>query len=201
MPPSEIILDPRGDLRLKVGKESDGETDYGQVTFLTCSRALARASPVFDRMLYGNFCESRPADGSWAVTLPEDKPKAVGILLQLSHARFHEVSRALSVDEIYDLIVATNYYDCTPLVVPWMGLLMPSIDTILTTPTTSDLSIPKMLWVSWELGLKEGFEDLARKFLNESKGQWTSDEIQKEVQSPPDILGMSMKARPLIPGT
>lgn len=195
MSSKEVILDSRGDIRLRVGKP---DSEDGQITFLVCSRALARVSPVFDRMLYGNFAESKAnsgaGDGSgsdWTVTLLEDKPQPMHIFLELAHANFQQMPKPLSVDEIYDLTVLTNYYDCTQLVVPWMGMSMPSIDRIMSVPTTPDstISLSKMLWVTWELGLQEAFNDLSRKLLMESAGQWSADEVQMDVQTPPDILG------------
>lgn len=194
--PSEIIIDPRGDVRLRVGRNQD---DQSEVTFLACSRALARASPVLDRMLYGNFLESKEnskandrADG-WTVHLPEDKPQPIRILLHLAHAQFHEIRDSLSIDKVYELTKLTHYYDATRLVVPWMGRLMPSIEDVLTSPVAaSDTSIPKMLWVSWELGLKDAFVDLSRKLLMESKGHWSAEETAEQVQTPPGVLGASM---------
>lgn len=193
---SEVIIDPRGDIRLRVGQDQDGQK---QVTFLACSRALARASPVFDRMLYGSFLESKAnskaadRDGDWTVDLPEDKPQPMRILLHLAHARFHEIHDSLSIDEVYELTKLTHYYDATRLVVPWMGRLMPSIEDVLTSPVAeSDTSIPKMLWVSWELGLKDAFLDLSRKLLMESKGHWSAEEIAEQVQTPPGVLGASI---------
>ncbi|KAG8407249.1 hypothetical protein J3458_020738 [Metarhizium acridum] len=53
------VINRHGDLRLKVGSpQQAGDTICQSVEFLVCSRALARASPVFDRMLYGAFAEA-----------------------------------------------------------------------------------------------------------------------------------------------
>lgn len=193
---SEIIIDKRGDVRLRVGTDQDGQS---QVTFLACSRALARSSPVLDRMLYGNFleskanCETATGCDEWTVDLPEDKPQPMRVLMHLSHAQFHEIRGALSIDDIYELTALTHYYDNTRLVVPWMGKLMPSIEDILASPAkSSDLSIPKMMWVSWELGLKDAFIDLAHKLMMESRGPWSAEDIRKQVQTPPGILGESI---------
>lgn len=52
-PASPIVLDPDGDLHLAVGTAK-----VNPVRFVVCSRALARASPVFKAMLFGGFSES-----------------------------------------------------------------------------------------------------------------------------------------------
>ncbi|OIW30032.1 hypothetical protein CONLIGDRAFT_632143 [Coniochaeta ligniaria NRRL 30616] len=53
--PDLIIFEEDGDLRLEVGPE--------RMPMIVCPKALARASPVFKRILFGGFAESKPADG------------------------------------------------------------------------------------------------------------------------------------------
>lgn len=84
--PPIVEADPRGDLTLNVGNPSDDPSSSR--CFLVCSRTLARISPVFDRMLYGAFAESRgkhTAEAAWTVDLPEDPPFAFTIFVTISH--------------------------------------------------------------------------------------------------------------------
>ncbi|KAJ0347663.1 hypothetical protein COL154_010775 [Colletotrichum chrysophilum] len=55
IPTPTKILDSKGDLYLVVGSDIRAGDPS---TFLVCSKALARASPVFDKMLFGPFAES-----------------------------------------------------------------------------------------------------------------------------------------------
>lgn len=61
-------IGPHGDFILEVG--SGNGLDASTCNFLVCSRALARASPVFERMLFGSLAESQShgkATEQWAV--------------------------------------------------------------------------------------------------------------------------------------
>jgi hypothetical protein len=84
------IFDPHGDLRLVVGEE--------KAESLVCSRSLARASPIFNKMLFGFFYESKPAKGDRRVELPEDDPYALCFLLNIIHGRFDRVSSSLTAE-------------------------------------------------------------------------------------------------------
>ncbi|KAK9443711.1 nuclear pore protein-like protein [Metarhizium brunneum] len=184
-------IDRHGDLRLKVGSpQQAGDTLCQSVEFLVCSRALARASPVFDRMLYGAFAEaSHNQEGSegWTVELKEDKPAAMEVFLNVAHANFARVPHVLSVDGLYDVAVLTHYYDATRLLAPWVGSWMASI---VEMTRDANVIMPKMLWISWEFGRKEDFIAVARRMLMEAKTPWAMepDSGDDAVQTPPHIV-------------
>jgi hypothetical protein len=182
----DVTIDHRGDLILKVGSAHGSET-----RFKICSRAICRASSVFDRMLYSNFAESRAnsttPEGDWTVDLPSDKPGAMEVLLNISHANFGLVPKILSVDELYDLTVLTHYWDATQMLVPWIARWMASVEEIVSDANTLQ---PKMLWISWELGRKRTFEVTVDRMLMETEGSWSQMSCQMlDVQTPPDIIG------------
>ncbi|KAI0450746.1 hypothetical protein F5B21DRAFT_507932 [Xylaria acuta] len=94
--------------------------DQAPICFCVCSRALARASPVFEQMLYGNFTKKQTkAAGEWVVDLPEDKPSSFELLATISHCYLHQVPRTLSLDQLYDLTMLTHIYDTTRIPVLW----------------------------------------------------------------------------------
>ncbi|KAF4956725.1 hypothetical protein FSARC_11493 [Fusarium sarcochroum] len=166
MSSTNTVFDPRGDIKLCVG-----ETD--PVTFTACSRALARTSPVFDRMLFGRFMESKRSEGEdWVVRLPEDKPAALSLFLRISHGQFDHVPRALSIDDLYDLTVLSNYYDGTRMLEPWIARWMPSVED---NAKMSKTSMAKGLWIAWEFGRKESYARIARRMLMESDGSEIPD--------------------------
>lgn len=182
----DVTIDHRGDLKLKVGSSHGSET-----TFTTCSRAICRASPVFDRMLYSNFSESKAnsttEDGVWCVDLPSDKPAAMQVFLNICHANFSRIPRVLSVDDLYDLTVLTHYWDATEILCPWIARWMASVEDIVNDANTLH---PKMLWISWELGRKRTFEVTVDRMLMETEGSWSQISCQLlDVQTPPDIIG------------
>ncbi|WYZ41224.1 hypothetical protein EsH8_V_000119 [Colletotrichum jinshuiense] len=142
--PSETTeLDCRGDVVFIVGSTADNTPAR---SFRACSRTMARVSPVFDRMLHGNFSESRPAGAGagaaadttmtahsspagttppapakeWVVNLPDDKSDAFDLFASIAHSRFARIPRSLSIDKLYELTVLTHYYDATPMLTPWL---------------------------------------------------------------------------------
>ncbi|KAF4420404.1 hypothetical protein CFRS1_v015485 [Colletotrichum fructicola] len=95
-PTPTTIFDSKGDLHLVVGSDV---RDRDPSTFLVCSKALARASPVFEKMLFGPFAESRSSPESskqepaWVVHLPEDDPDHMEAVLNILHFNFKEIPR------------------------------------------------------------------------------------------------------------
>ncbi|KAH6950941.1 hypothetical protein DER45DRAFT_579134 [Fusarium avenaceum] len=172
---SEVMeIDPRGDIKLCVG-----ETD--PVTFTVCSRALARTSPVFERMLYGNFLEAKKPDhGEWTVTLPEDNATAMSLFLRISHGQFDHIPRTISIDDLYDLTVLSNYYDATRMLEPWVGRWMSSMED---NKKRTKESMAKCLGIAWEFGFQDSFAGTTRRMLMESDG---SDD--PDLQMVPDIV-------------
>ncbi|KAJ1323188.1 armadillo repeat-containing protein 5 [Microdochium nivale] len=91
---STHIIDPRGDLWIS----ASGPGSWGapiSMRMRVCSRALARNSRVFDRMLYGGFAESRghsvsggSAEQTWEVELPDDSARAMKQLFEILHCKF-----------------------------------------------------------------------------------------------------------------
>ena len=178
-----VDFDGHADLVLRVGSGDDSPA-----IFNASSRALARASPVFDRMLYGDFVESKTKaeDGSWTVDLPNDSPTSMEIFLNITHAHFKLVPKTLSIDELYDLTVLTDFYDATPSLAPWADTWMSSINEL---PIDASLA-PKLLWIAWQLGREEIFENISREILMESEGPLSGDTSPfSEIRMAPDIVG------------
>lgn len=96
-----------GDLTITAGKE--------ERQFLVCSKTLARASPVFKAMLYGNFKEARPASLTepWVVELPEDDAHSSEVLFNIIHSNFDRIPDALPLQKLFDILVVTDKYDMT----------------------------------------------------------------------------------------
>ncbi|KAB5545682.1 hypothetical protein GE09DRAFT_215796 [Coniochaeta sp. 2T2.1] len=119
-----LVLDKHGDLTLEVGEQ--------RVCFKVCSRAVARASRVFYRMLYGGLHESKPSTEPWIVRLPGEEPIAFRILLAVFHGRTNEVpedlpNHAKSVGMskhrlLHDLAVIADKYFLMELLRPWVKL-------------------------------------------------------------------------------
>ena len=181
-----IILDQHGDITLQVG----GPDETDKTDFVACSRTLARVSPVFDRMLYGTFAEAKSNQESpddWTINLGDDNPAPMKIFLNIAHANFSEVPKALTVGDLYDLVVLTHYYDATRLLTPWVETWMSSLGSGQHTPPSD---MPKLLWISWEFGRKEDLTTISRQMLLEFDGNWFNDtDNLEDIQTPPYIIG------------
>lgn len=155
-----FTIDPRGDLTLKVGLSESSKK------FVVCSRTLSRISPVFERMLYGSFAESRPGHAaSWSVELPDVNPLPFALLTYVSHGEFGSIPKTLNVDELFELIILTHHYDCTRILAPWAERWLSNIRE---PASSNELEMYKVLFISQELGDKRTFEITAGRLVLES---------------------------------
>lgn len=181
---SLLQLDMHGDLKLRVGTPQ-GEEE-GARCFIVCSRALARASPVFEKMLYSQLTESiHTSRDARVLDLPEHEPKSFQLFALASHGLLQRVPRNLSLDELYDLTALTHYYDATKVLVPWAQSWMRLIGEPM-----SIMSMFKILWVSWELGRRQVFETTAKRIVMKCRGSiLASDSALHALHMPPGVVG------------
>lgn len=169
-------VDPRGDLTLNIGlSDKAGPAQC----FVVCSRTLSRVSPVMERMLYGSFTESKTKGTSdWAIDLPEVNPSPFALLAYITHGHLSRIPKTLTIDELFDLIILTHYYDCTPILAPWVDRWLASIHE----PSSEDeLEMYKVLWICQELGDKRTFEITARRLVLESTITIDRDILQERL--------------------
>ncbi|KAH8161020.1 hypothetical protein CIB48_g7224 [Xylaria polymorpha] len=151
-PPPQSCLDPKGDLCIEVGM-------FPTKSFTVCSRTLARTSPFWDKMLFGEFKESKkhcpPDDNSeWIVKLPDDNSTAMGFLLQIIHGQFDVVPNyedPMNIRDLYEISVITDKYDMTHILQPWARGWLRSITQHLATLRRESLRekyCHERLWIS-----------------------------------------------------
>ena len=109
---SIIHVDPSGNLSLLVG------TDDNQKTFVVSSAALCLASPVWRAMVNpkGHFLEAN-SEGR-RVSLPDEDPKYLLLLLNIVHLHFHKVPQVLSTDDLFQMALLCDKYDSVRIVRP-----------------------------------------------------------------------------------
>ncbi|KAF5510773.1 hypothetical protein CGCS363_v002494 [Colletotrichum siamense] len=161
-PPSPISgelvsFDPNGDLYLHVGAGVEEKTK----TYFVCSKALARASTVFRKMLYGGFAESghSDVDHGWTVDLPEDRQQPMEMMLNIVHGAFEKVPEKIELTELYTFLVVTEKYDATNITRPWAKGWMEGVKTSMQNPL--------LLGVAYELGDYQTFNAMAMKIATE----------------------------------
>ncbi|KAK1963416.1 hypothetical protein LY78DRAFT_641532 [Colletotrichum sublineola] len=153
--PNELVVyDKDGDLTIRVGSRLR--------PYRVDSKTLSRSSPVFKRMLFGGFAESRPSDGGdWVVDLPDDRSASMEILFRIVHGAFEMVPTQLSLGDLYTVLAHTEKYDATRLLRPWAK-------TWLHNPVVrNQTGEPELLCVAWELGDSDLFRQVMEAMTNE----------------------------------
>ena len=148
-----VVCDEHGDLLLRVGGEEGAE-------FLVSSSAVRRASLVWDKMLFGPYYESKPAEGPWVVTLPEDNPDAMEIFFNIMHSNFERVPESPETRDIYEVTILTDKYDMLHLIRPWAQRWMDIVKSY--RPFVGEERVMAM-YIALELGAKTEFYDIATK--------------------------------------
>ncbi|KAI1302211.1 hypothetical protein F5Y03DRAFT_212341 [Xylaria venustula] len=199
-PPPQSCLDPKGDLSLNVGL-------YPAKSFTVCSRTLARVSPFWDKMLYGDFIEGKKPHAhdnclEWTVNLPDDNSMAMGLLLSITHGRFDVVpgyEDLLYVRDLYEISVITDKYDMAHVLQPWAkGWLRSTLcSTELIGQSLRDQYCHERLWISWALGDKANFKEIAKiMLLNSFASIRDSNSLRcAGVFEPPEIYNIIEQTR------
>jgi hypothetical protein len=146
-------IDADGDLRLRVGSKTEGDVQ----DFVVCSRTMGRSSPVWKAMLFSGYKESRPMEGEWVVSLPEEDPKALLTVLNIIHGRFAEVPKNPPLGQLYRILVLTHKYDMVQKVQPWAT----SWSVLVTSlAEKGKVGVTLLTYVAWELGQEQIFRTL-----------------------------------------
>jgi hypothetical protein len=148
-------FDRDGELKLEIGPNG--------VECVVCPRALARASPVFKRMLYGGFGESKPSQGDWVVKLPEDNAEALMLVLHIIHGQYNKVPEILPCQKLYRITVLTDKYDLTSCLTPWAANWVRLVRFTYNEGEQQDYSL--WLWSAWELGNEAIFREAAHRLV------------------------------------
>lgn len=152
---SMIPMDPDGDLTLEVGADIKGQQG---TRFLVCSSTLRRSSPVFKKMLFGPWVDSKPEAGEWVVALPEDMPCATKTVLAIIHGRFELVPQSWGLLSLEKVITFVDKYDMTKILRPWSKKFKDYVSRSVSDPKLRAASIH----VAWGLGAQEAFVSTVR---------------------------------------
>lgn len=179
-----IYLDSSGDLRLQVGPE--------QQNYVVCSKTMERTSTVWKKMLSGGFAESKPSNTNteWVVTLPEDEPEPMLIVLNIIHSRFSLVPEKLTLMKLYRVLVVTEKYDIIEITRPWARQWMNCV---------RNTHSPLLMWIAWALGDATMFVATADMLVMRCKVDpdgrlvtpkgWHLDDAKLDALRPHGILG------------
>ena len=140
------------------------------IAFRVCSRAMARAAPSFETLLYGRFAEARKPHSGWTVRLLDDDPEVMKLLLPVMHGQLegfdalsYRIKGAGGLRTLYKITIPTDKYDLTHILRPWAAQLVRSLEATMTT--LHGLDLEKAACVSWELGSRTVFEFIVVKLV------------------------------------
>lgn len=148
--------DPEGDLRLIVG----GDWVAKPLQVIACSKELSQASPVLETIIrrslqgfhgpakYGRHC---------TIELPDDDPARMLVLLNFIHDRPHLVPVALTLDQLYDILVICDKYLMIHIIKPWARSWYWSHRLALARDRHGIPGKEVLLWITWQLGLASQF--------------------------------------------
>ncbi|KAL1643531.1 hypothetical protein SLS58_004891 [Diplodia intermedia] len=154
--PDISYFDDDGDLRILVYDEDV------QKVFVASSKAMSFVCNPWKRMLAGDFKEAQAdPSGMKEISLPEDDPRALSILLNIAHLRFDNLPKGrMSFEAFRDLIVLSNKYCATVILKPWLSTWVQVISGSYYFDYTCGRE--ELLFIYWELGEEDGMEELAR---------------------------------------
>ncbi|KAK3317657.1 hypothetical protein B0T19DRAFT_405336 [Cercophora scortea] len=150
------VIDPEGDLTLKVGRESR--------CFVVSSMRLVRASRFFMAMLHGKFREGKAANknkSSWVVKLPEDNASGFEVLLNIIHSRTSAVPYYITTRLLFRVTVLTDKYDLVSLLKPWTARWC----NVLGSRPCCQKGAVRRLWIAYELGNRGDFESMLERLV------------------------------------
>ncbi|KAI1141087.1 hypothetical protein F5Y05DRAFT_410939 [Hypoxylon sp. FL0543] len=156
---SLIRVDPDGDLFLKVG---EGEAE---VTYVVCSKTLARSCRFFKTLLYGEFAESKnqlQEGAEWTVSLPDDGPEAMYTILCILHTKFNYVPEHTNPVDLYGITVLTDKYDLTHILRPWAKVWAKDM---LRYVSIFRKHVTMRIWIAWELGDEPLFKEMVQRLV------------------------------------
>lgn len=169
IPFEKYVVDVNGDLHLEIGEAQylNGGPCKRPIEFRVDSKALSRASPVFMKMLYGSFVESKkpdePGDRKWTIKLPDDNSLDMSTLICIMHCKFDLVPLAITIDGLYGIAVLTDKYDCTALVRPWIRSWLDTSGA--HSSHTNAPTLRRISWIAWEYGDQNLFEKVAKALI------------------------------------
>ena len=153
-----VDLATPSDLTLIVG---DYYNNLGTVIFKVEKSALRRVSPVFRNMFDSE--KSSKENSAGEVSLPEDDPTAMEILLRVAHLSFYSLEGTWpnAWELPIDLATLCAKYDCAEAITPFVGAWLDALFYCCTEPPL----LAGSLHAAWMFGHRRIFSDTLRKII------------------------------------
>jgi hypothetical protein len=171
---SKTLESPQRTATVEIASQGDimieMTSSMGLATLRVASQVLCTTSPVFRAMLgnssrFKEACELREKAGSsepYKLTLVEDNPEALGVILLALHCQNDRVPQSLSFEQLNNLAIVCDKYDCAVGVLPWVDIWTKPWK--LYADTTG---YERWLFIAWVFDIRDVFEKLSKKFILE----------------------------------
>ncbi|KAF7528974.1 hypothetical protein G7054_g9966 [Neopestalotiopsis clavispora] len=137
------------------------KSDSGFVEFKVNKFNVASASDAFGRLIFNE-------NGDSDVIELLDDTNALALIMNIVHYRFLLVKKEPSIDELFQICILVDKYDCTHLVQPWAANWAAVLSTF-TEGENAAAANYKALWVAWVLGCVGPFRQMADSLIVTSK--------------------------------
>ena len=188
--PTLQYFDPDGDLKLKVGPESQHEI------FVVSSKAMCLVCQPW-RAMFGSdsqFIEGTRSSDT-VIPLPDDDVNALKILLNAAHLRFPLIPKTLDFATLLQVAIVCDKYDAAGVVQPWLDAWLKHAVKHRQTPLHEG-----WLMISYAFGLQSTFLEAASVIVcdleirsnglfNSARLRYRNRQFLDEDRMPPDILG------------
>jgi hypothetical protein len=159
--------------------------------FRVSSRHLILASPYFQGRLGSQWPEGKElkSKGSVELEIPDTDPETLLILLNIIHARTTRVPLLVTVNQLTELAIMTDYFQCHDAVGVYSNMWKESLKTQI--PTKYSPAILKWILISWVFGYPDVFTSVTQTAqLQTTSSIWAMDlpipaNIQGETWVPP----------------
>ncbi|CDM32500.1 BTB/POZ fold [Penicillium roqueforti FM164] len=149
-PPYQV--DPDGDIILFTPKTplidiSKGNVPGNYARFQVSSKHLALASAYFKRLLKDCWAEGSALSKKGSVEIPVNdcKPDILLVLLNLIHGRSRQVPLKLTLPQLSDIAVATDFFQCNEVVEVFAGIWIQALESLVPSSFSQDMKIWMMI--------------------------------------------------------
>lgn len=138
------------------------EFAVGSIKFFVSSNHLRLASPVFEKMLSGEWAEGSAlrTRGITEIKVQTANSEALWVLLHIIHGRTRKVPRTVSLDLLTQLAVLVDYYECHESVEVFSKIWIKSWNK--RRPSSYCYDAIQWLCISWVFRDGRIFRDMTR---------------------------------------
>jgi hypothetical protein len=112
----------------------------------------------------------------------EDDADALLLILRIAHLDFISVKKRLSVEELYNLAILCDKYDCVHLIKPWVDEWFRDAELQIVGESA------KRLFIAWSFGRTERFRIAASVLLMQSGMDETGQLLDLKGQAIPEVM-------------